>query len=237
MSLLQKIEADLTSCQNEAKALGSARFFKTGEGCYGEGDIFIGIDVPTQRTIAKKYYKDISLNEVDSLLQSKIHEHRLTSLYLLVYKYEKADLKEKKAIVDTYLKNISQVNNWDLVDSSADKILGAYFMEIKDKTLLYDFANTNDLWKQRIAIISTFYFIKKRDYADTLKISEILLDHKHNLIHKAVGWMLREAGKRDFKVEYDFLVENYKKMPRTMLRYGIEKFDEPLRLDFLKGRI
>lgn len=230
------IKIELETYINKERALISEKFFKTGKGSYGEGDIFIGITVPEQRKIAKKYYKEIKLAEVEKLLNEKTHEYRLTALLILVYKYQKAssDL-EKKEIVELYLKNVSCVNNWDLVDSSADKILGDYFILTNNKELLYDFAITDNLWKQRIAIMSTFYFIRNREYNDTLKIAEILLNHKHDLIHKAVGWMLREIGKRDFKVEYDFLIKNYKKMPRTMLRYAIEKFDEPLRQRFLKN--
>lgn len=230
------IKTELATYISKEKALISAKFFKTGKGSYGEGDVFIGITVPEQRKIAKKYYKEIKLDEVEKLLNEKIHEYRLTALFILVYKYQKASSDfQKKEIVDLYLKNVSCVNNWDLVDSSADKILGDYCMLTNNKELLYEFATTDNLWKQRIAIMSTFYFIRNKEYNDTLKIAEILLNHKHDLIHKAVGWMLREIGKRDFNIEYDFLIKNYKKMPRTMLRYAIEKFDEPLRQRFLKN--
>jgi len=156
---------------------------------------------------------------------------------MMVYKFEKAkDESEREEIVNTYLKNIEAVNNWDLVDSSAPQILGLFLWD-KSKDILYEMAQTPDLWKQRIAIMSTFYFIKQGEYDDALKISEILLNHKHDLIHKAVGWMLREIGNRDFEVEYNFLKENYKAMPRTMLRYAIEKFEPDLRQKFLKGLI
>ena len=155
----------------------------------------------------------------------------------MINKFERSKPgEEQKAIVDLYVKNIKAVNNWDLVDSSAHRILGSY-LEDKNKSLLYEFADSGDLWKQRIAVITTFHFIRNGQYSDTLKIAEILLDHKHDLIHKAVGWMLREVGKRDFETEYDFLRKNYKNMPRTMLRYAIEKFDEKLRKQFLYGEI
>ncbi|MFZ3102668.1 MAG: DNA alkylation repair protein [Desulfitobacteriaceae bacterium] len=213
------------------------RFFKTSEGSYGEGDQFIGVTVPNLRKVSKNHYKDFDLKETVKLLTEPIHEYRLAALFILVYKFEKAKNElEKEDIVNLYLNNVRSVNNWDLVDSSADKILGPYFFA-KDKELLYNFAHSSDLWKQRIAIISTFYFIKKDHFQDTLDIAKILLNHKHDLIHKAVGWMLREIGNRKFNIEYDFLKDNYKDMPRTMLRYAIEKFEPGLRQQFLKGYI
>ena len=171
------------------------------------------------------------------LLDSEIHEHRLTALLILVYKYDKSnDEEDKSEIINAYLDNLSRVNNWDLVDLSADKLLGPYLFK-RDKKLLYRFAESDDLWKQRIAIMSTFYFIKNNQYEDTLKLAEILIQHKHDLIHKAVGWMLREIGNRDYQIEYEFLKKRYNDMPRTMLRYAIEKFDEEVRQAFLKGKI
>lgn len=174
---------------------------------------------------------------VQLLLRSQVHEYRLTALVILVHKFEKAkDEADKKAIVDLYISNLEYVNNWDLVDSSADKILGAYLAE-RDRSILYRLARTNHLWSQRIAIMATFYFIRRNEFQDTLEIAKILLKHEHDLIHKAVGWMLREVGKRDFRVEYEFLKKYYKEMPRTMLRYAIEKFEPELRQQFLKGLI
>lgn len=161
----------------------------------------------------------------------------LTSLLILVKKFETAKNRiEQKQIVNVYIKNISRVNNWDLVDSSSYKIFGPYFMD-KDKALLYEYAKSNDLWKQRISMITTLHFIRNNRYGDALKISKLLLNHPHDLIHKAVGWMLREIGKRDFETEFNFLKKHYRSMPRTMLRYAIEKFDQDLRQDFLKGRL
>lgn len=231
------IKNELISYSNNKKVDFLPKFFKTGKGEYGEGDAFIGVNVPTQRKVSKKYYKEISLNDTEKLLQTNIHEFRLTALFILVEKYSKMKTeKDKKEIVDLYLTNTEYVNNWDLVDSSADKILGAYLAD-KDKSLLYELAKSDNLWKQRIAIIATFYFIRNKQFKDTIEISKILLNHKHDLIHKAVGWMLREMGNRDFDTEYNFLKDYYKEMPRTMLRYSIEKFDEDLRQKFLKGLV
>jgi 3-methyladenine DNA glycosylase AlkD len=237
MTLVKIIQKELTSYSSKEKALFFPKFFKTGKGEYAEGDKFIGVTVPNQRVVAKKYYSKISLNEIVELLHSPIHEYRLTALIMLVYKFEKQKSEsERKHIFDIYINNTDYINNWDLVDLSAPKIVGAYLFD-KDRTLLYDFAKTNHLWKQRIAIISTYYFIKRNEFEDTLRISEILLNHKHDLIHKAVGWMLREVGKMNLQVEIEFLNKNYKQMPRTMLRYAIEKFDEDLRQKYLKGNV
>lgn len=237
MNFIQTIKDELQQYVDKQKADFFPKFFQAYPGGYGEGEQFIGVTVPNQRKVARKFYKLVQLDVVEQLLQQPIHEYRLTALFMLVYKYEKLKTgSEKKAIVNFYLENISYVNNWDLVDSSAYKILGDYLLD-KQKDFLYDFARSNDLWKQRVAIIATFYFIKHKEYDDTLKIALILLTHKHDLIHKAVGWMLREIGKRDFDVEFSFLKKYYKQMPRTMLRYAIEKFDEDLRKQFLRGLI
>lgn len=233
----EQIKIDLNQYIDPEKAAFLPKFFKTSKGEYGEGDHFIGVTVPNQRIVAKRHYKGVALENVHALLCEPTHEYRLTALFMLVYKFEKAKTEqEKKAIANFYLENYSYVNNWDLVDSSAEKILGAYLFD-KDKGVLYEYAKSEHLWKQRIAIISTYYFIKNKHFSDTLEIAKILLHHKHDLIHKAVGWMLREIGNRDFAVEYDFLKEHYKEMPRTMLRYAIEKFEPELRLKFLRGII
>ena len=237
MDYLASIREELNSQKNLEKSKNLERFFKTKKGEYGYGDKFIGLSVPAQRKIAKKFYKDISIDDVLGLLDSEIHEHRLTALLILVYKYDKSnDEEEKSEIINAYLDNLSKVNNWDLVDLSADKLLGPYLFK-RDKKLLYRFAESDDLWKQRIAIMSTFYFIKNKQYEDTLKLAEMLIQHKHDLIHKAIGWMLREIGNRDYQIEYEFLKKHYNDMPRTMLRYAIEKFDEEVRQAFLKGKI
>src|SRR3990167_10649627 len=212
--MLKKIKEDLEKAANPEKVNIYQRFFKTGKGEYGEGDIFIGLTVPKQREIAKKYVS-LDLNDVNDLLSNKVHEYRLTGFLVLFRSFEKADEKEKKNIVEFYLKNIKSANNWDLIDCVADKILGNYLID-KDKKILYDLAKTDNLWKKRIAIISTFEFIKNNQFEDTLKISEILLNDEHDLIHKAVGWMLREVGKKDLEVLENFLKKHYRKMPRTM---------------------
>ncbi len=215
-----------------------AYFHKTGKGGYAEKDIFIGVTVPGIRKVANEYYKDITLKETEDLLHSNYHEERLLALIILTYKMKKAKENEQKEIIELYINNTEYINGWDLVDLSAHYTLGKYLLEHQDeKGILYELANSNDLWKQRISIVSTWIFIRNNKYEDTLKIAEILLNNEHDLIHKAVGWMLREVGKKDFNIEYDFLVKRYKQMPRTMLRYSIEKFDEELRQDFLKGRI
>ncbi len=232
--MVKSLIDEINSHANPEKAKILQRFFKTGKGEYGEGDIFLGIVVPESRKIAIQF-KDLPLEEVESLLKSKIHEERLIALLLLVHNYEK-HLERRQEIFNFYLKNTKNINNWDLVDLSAPNIVGNYLLD-KDRKILYKLANSNHLWEKRIAIISTFVFIRKNQFSDSLKIAEILLMDKHDLIHKAVGWMLREIGKRDFNAENEFLKKNYRKIPRTMLRYAIEKFPEKLRKDYLSGKI
>jgi len=223
---------DLERLKNPKKAKICQRFFKTGKGQYGEGDIFIGIKVPEQRGVAKKYIH-LNLNEIENLLKSKIHEYRLTAVLILTYKFPKLNRQDKKELTEFYLKNTKHINNWDLVDLSADKILGSYLID-KDKKILYKLARSKNLWERRIAMLSCFNFIKNNDFKDALNISEILLKDDHDLIHKAVGWMLREIGKKDQKTEEDFLKKYYKQMPRTMLRYAIERFPENKRKFYMK---
>ncbi|MCK4647816.1 DNA alkylation repair protein [Candidatus Pacearchaeota archaeon] len=255
--MLSKLKTELESLANPEQAKILQRFFKTGEGQYGEGDIFLGIKVPVQRQIAKKY--DLNLNEIQDLLNSEIHEHRLVGLFTLIGKY---NLSKKtiaplgvypgraqepltrpqstecrgKEVFDFYLANTKNINNWDLVDVSAHKIVGDFLYD-KKKEILYELAKSDNLWERRIAIISTFAFIKREQFDDSLAIAEILLKDNHDLIHKAVGWMLREVGKRDVGVLKEFLKQHYKNMPRTMLRYAIEKFEEGRRKKYLKGEI
>ncbi|HSP87817.1 MAG TPA: DNA alkylation repair protein [Ignavibacteriaceae bacterium] len=231
----------LTDLQKEVKKKSNAylsdflqRFFKTGKGDYAEGDVFAGLKVPVSRKIAMQF-RDLSFDDLSILIKSKIHEERLIALLILVDRMRKEDQKEKEKIFKFYLKNRKYINNWDLVDLSADKIVGEYLFD-KERKILFDLTKGN-LWEKRIAIISTFNFIKKNDFNTTLKISRLLLNDKHDLIHKAVGWMLREVGKRDLKTEEEFLQKYYKTMPRTMLRYAIEKFPEIKRQSYLKGKI
>lgn len=196
---------------------------------------FYGIKVPVQRTIAKKF-KDLAFDDLKALINSKVHEERLIAAFILVDQYKRGNEKKKKAVFDFYLKHRKGINNWDLVDLSAPKIIGEYLLD-KEKDLLYKFANSKDLWEKRIAILSSFAFIREHFFEDALKISEILLNDKHDLIHKGVGWMLREIGKRDIETEEEFLKKYYHNMPRTMLRYAIEKFPEKKRKNYLEGRI
>ncbi len=211
------------------------RFFKTGKGEYAEGDIFAGIKVPVSRKIALQFVH-LTLADLQKIIKSKIHEERLIALFILIAKFKKGDEKAREMIFNFYIKNIRYVNNWDLVDLSAEKIIGSFLID-KDKELLFELAESENIWKRRIAILSTFNFIKAHQFAATLKISEMLIKDKHDLIHKAVGWMLREIGKRDIQTEELFLQRFYKIMPRTMLRYAIEKFPETKRLGYLKGII
>jgi len=232
---LTEIRKEISKQKNPMQAINFQRFFKTGKGEYGEGDVFYGIKVPVQRIISKQF-KDLSLDDVKSLILSKVHEERLIAAFILVDQYKRGDGKKRKTIFDFYLKNRKGINNWDLVDLSAPKIIGAYLID-NDKNQLYKFARSKDLWEKRISIISTQTFIREHYFDDTLKISKILLHDKHDLIHKAVGWMLREIGNRDIETEGKFLKEHYKAMPRTMLRYAIEKFPEKKRKAYLLGKI
>ncbi|MCU0343270.1 MAG: DNA alkylation repair protein [Ignavibacterium sp.] len=234
MNLLE-VKKEIKKQSNPKQAVILQRFFKTGKGEYGEGDVFYGIKVPVQRTIAKKF-NDLAFEDLQVLISSKVHEERLIAAFILVDQYKKGDEKKKKSVFDFYLKNRKGINNWDLVDLSAPKIVGEYLLD-KEKDLLYKFARSKDLWEKRIAIISTQTFIRNHFFEDTLNISEILLNDKHDLIHKAVGWMLREVGNRDQKTEEEFLRKHYKTMPRTMLRYAIEKFPEKKRKSYLEGKI
>lgn len=220
------ILAELKKYANQENAKILQRFFKTGKGEYGEGDVFIGVRVPDIRKVAKEN-KDISLKKVEKLLQNKIHEARLLGLLILTYK------KLDKEIYDLYLRNTKYVNNWDLVDLTAHKIVGKY-LENKNRNILYKLAKSKSLWEKRISIISCFWFIKDKDFEDAIKISEILLHDKHDLIHKAVGWMLREIGNRDQCTEEKFLDKYHKVMPRTMLRYSIERFSDKKRKYYMK---
>jgi len=231
MSGYKRIKADLKEISDPDKALHLARFFKTGKGDYGEGDVFWGITVPAQRAIAKTHL-DASLDDIKKLLHDPVHECRLTALLILVQQYSKSSGDMQKNITEFYLSNTEKINNWDLVDLTASKILGHYLFN-KDRTILYKLAESTSLWEQRIAVVSTYHFIKNMDFGDTLSLCEKLINHKHDLIHKATGWMLREIGKRDLSVLTGFLDKNCKSMPRTMLRYAIEKLNEAQRKKYM----
>ncbi len=231
----ETISSELLKLGDADVARHSKRFFKTGSGEYGDGDRFLGIRVPVLRRESIRFI-DTPLEEVEKLLHSQFHEVRLCALLLLVKKFERGDATEKKRIFDMYLANTRFINNWDLVDSSAYHIVGAY-LEKREKDVLYGLADSVDLWHRRIAILATFCFIKRGDFSDALRISEKLLYDNEDLIHKSVGWMLREIGKRDITVLEQYLNIHYRKMPRTMLRYAIEKFPEDLRQLYLKSKI
>lgn len=228
---IQDIKNDLAHLSNPNIAFHSQLFFKTGKGEYGEGDIFLGIRVPIIRSLVKKN-RSLTLNNVLILIKSKYHEERLLAILILVELYQNKKYDQKKAIYDIYLENTKYINNWDLVDCSAHKILGPW-LESRKRDKLYLLAKSENLWERRIAIISCFHFIRRNDFEDTLALSEHLLSDTHDLMHKAVGWMLREIGNRNLGIECEFLDTFYKRMPRTMLRYAIERFPEKLRLKYL----
>jgi len=224
----QNLIKKLNAIGNKKDAVFLQRFFKTGPGEYSEGDIFIGLRVPQTRS-AIAGFEVMSLSEIQKVLQSKIHEHRLAALLISVKKFSKADELERKKIYEMYLKNAKYINNWDLVDSSAEHIVGGYLND-KDKSILKKLAKSKLIWERRIAMLATFHYIKKGRAKEAFEIAEMLLKDEHDLIHKAVGWMLREIGKRCSRpVEETFLKKYYKTMPRTMLRYAIEHFPANLK--------
>jgi 3-methyladenine DNA glycosylase AlkD len=229
--MLDQIKKDLSQLSDPERAKNLSWFFKTEKGQYGEGDVFLGIPVPEQRKVAKRYI-DLPLTDLQELLSSKIHEHRLTALLILVSKYEKADNAGRDEIFGFCLKNTENINNWDLVDLSAPRIIGNYLYN-KDRSILFKLAKSNNLWERRIAVLSTFSFISNNDFEDSLSIAKLLLHDEHDLIHKAVGWMLREIGKRNQETEERFVSKYCSQMPRTMLRYAVEKFDENKRKFYL----
>lgn len=228
-----EIRRKLQDIGDRETAKNLKRFFKTGPGEYAEGDIFLGIRAPDLRKLAKEYHRDIVSTAVTELLMSPIHEERLLALLILVRTYTKGDGSAKMRVYELYLRHIKFINNWDLVDGSAPHIIGAFLMD-KSKEPLYRLAQSNNFWERRISIISTFYFIKNNKFSETLKIAAMLISDEEDLICKAVGWMLREVGKRDLQTEENFLRGHYHKMPRTMLRYATEKFPESKRRYYLK---
>ena len=234
MATKASVKAALKQYVDPEKAAFYPRFFKTGKGEYGEGDCFLGVTVPNQRKVAKQF-KALSSDEVCKLLDDKHHECRLTALLILVEQFRRADKKERKRIFDLYFMKVDRINNWDLVDASAHKIVGPH-LEDKSRSFLHNLAKTDHLWKQRIAMIATYHFIQQDDFQDTVKLSRYFLTHEHDLIHKASGWMLREVGKRDKSVLKAFLDRHHKRMPRTMLRYAIERLPDQRRKAYLKAR-
>jgi 3-methyladenine DNA glycosylase AlkD len=230
---IAQITKRLKEMGNPERAAHSQRFFKTGKGEYAEGDIFLGIRVPELRKCAREY-REISIEDTLGLLRSELHEVRLLALFVMVAKYSLKNSPDKEVIYYSYLNHTEFINNWDLVDCSAEHVVGAHLFS-GDKMPIYKLAGSKSLWERRIGIMSTFHFIKKNHFSDTLAIAGILLRDKEDLIHKAVGWMLREVGKRDVRVEEGFLEKFYRKMPRTMLRYAIERFPDAERLAYLHG--
>lgn len=226
---------ELTSRGDARQAERAARFFKTGKGQYGEHEVFVGVMMPELLLMARSHV-ELSLDETVKLLKTAVHEARLLALLVLVNKFRAGDSAEKDAVARCYLDNTDYVNNWDLVDSSAHLILGPW-LENRDRNILDTLAGSSSLWERRIAIIATFHFIRKGKFADALRIAGLLVNDSEDLLHKAVGWMLREIGNRDRGTEEGFLMEHYRNMPRTMLRYAIEKFPEPLRKAYLAGKI
>ena len=234
MTSKARLIRDIRKVSTRARAKVSQRFFKTGPGEYGEGDRFLGTTVPDLRRLSVTY-EALPLGDLSSLLKSPWHEERLLALLILVRQYERGDHAARNAIYKLYLGHTRYVNNWDLVDASADAIVGAHLYE-GDRALLHKLAQSRSVWERRIAILASFHYIKKGEYEDALTITELLLRDEHDLIHKAVGWMLREIGKRDQTVEERFLKTHAARMPRTMLRYAIERFPEPLRRRYLNAR-
>lgn len=235
MEELLALRGALKQLADPAIAAHSQRFFKTAQGEYGEGDRFLGIRMPVLRAQARRF-RGLSLEAIEQLLDSPLHEERLCALLLLVDRFGTGDAKTRRSVYRTYLEKTGRINNWDLVDSSAPRIVGAYLSGRK-RSPLYRLAASASLWERRIAIMATFHFIRQGDFDDTLALSDRLLDDPHELIHKAVGWMLREVGNRDGAREREFLKDRYRGMPRTMLRYAIEKFPERERQRYLKSRI
>lgn len=230
---LTSLKRDARDLADPAVAAHSMTYFKNGPGQYGEGDAFLGLRVPTLRSLVKKY-RDLDYTEAVKLLTSEWHEERLLGVLLLVESYERGDNARKKRIHGAYLKNAKRVNNWDLVDSSAPQIVGAH-LTAANVGLLVDLAKSKNLWERRIAIIATQHFIRQREFRPTLTIAALLIDDREDLIHKAVGWMLREVGNRDRAVLDSFLSKYYRQMPRTMLRYAIERHPEEIRRAYLAG--
>jgi 3-methyladenine DNA glycosylase AlkD len=223
----------LLQLANPEKAILSTRYFKTGKGEYGEGDIFIGLSNPQVQALVKEHWKLTDMTDIQELINDKIHELRFAGLLVLVVKFPKSSPFHQQEIVDFYLKTVQQINNWDLVDCSAYKILGKFLLD-KDRQILYDLADSGHLWSERIAVVSCLEFIRNGQFSDIFKLSEKFLSHKHDLMHKACGWMLREVGKRDELALEEFMDEHLENMPRTMLRYAIERMEEGKRLGYLR---
>jgi 3-methyladenine DNA glycosylase AlkD len=237
-NIVKEIQEALAVLSIPEKAEFFPRFFKTGKGEYGEGDLFLGVRVPDQRSVAKEYYSKISLKDLSKLLSSKYHEHRLTALLILISKFEKTkDPQIREEIINFYFDHLKNINNWDLVDTSCYKILGRYAFENQKEDLLRKLSDSEEMWHKRIAVVGTMHYIKKSSFELTKEFVTNNLKHTHDLMHKANGWLLREMGNKNEKELISYLNTYYKEMPRTCLRYAIEKLDEEVRQDYLKGRI
>jgi len=228
-----RLQSEFKKLADPVRAKNLARFFKTGSGEYGEHDQFYGITVPEIRRVASQFHQ-LSLTDIAKLLQSPVHEVRFAALVILVWQFEHGDEAVRQSIYDFYLRHTDQINNWDLVDTSTPKIVGAYLFGQKDRSVLYRLVQSKSIWERRIAVLSTFYFIDHGQFDNSLKLAKLLLKDEHDLIHKAVGWMLREIGKRSESTLREFLDQHAVQMPRTMLRYAIEKFSPPERQKYLQ---
>lgn len=237
-NLIKEIKESLAVLSIPEKAAFFPKFFKTGKGEYGEGDKFIGVIVPEQRKVAKEYYSKISLKELSELISSPFHEHRLTALLMLISKFEKTkDQAVKDEVIKFYVNHLKYINNWDLVDTSCYKILGRYAFENQKENLLRELSKSDQMWHKRIAVVGTMYYVKKDSFELTKEFVTENLYHPHDLMHKANGWLLREMGNKNEVELINYLNQYYREMPRTCLRYAIEKLDDEVRQDYLKGRI
>lgn len=236
-SLLYTSIVDL---RDEAQAVNLARFFKTGSGQYGEGDVFLGLKVPVTRQVVKRLWRTCTFADLEECVGSQFHEVRLAALLVLVqiFQHAKNNPLEQQRCVDFYLSHTLYINNWDLVDLSCYEIVGTWLLDKADRHLLYELASEgHSLWEQRIAMVSCMAFVRQGQFDDCLAVADRLMGHPHDLIHKAVGWLLREVGKRDRQLLVDYLAPRYRTMPRTTLRYAIEHFPPEIRKDYLKGSI
>ncbi len=235
--MLAQVKKELRQYVNPKRAALAPRFFRAGKGQYAEGDKFLGVAVPDVRKVVKEFTFMLELTETELLIRSEWHEERLCGLLMLVMRYQKSSTEEEQqAYIDFYIRNFNWVNNWDLVDSTAHHLLGHWLLN-RNREYLHTLAHSGQLWQQRIAIVATLAFIRKNQYADTFALAETLKTHQHDLIHKATGWMLREAGKRNEEALHEFLREHYPTMPRTMLRYAIEKLPETERQAYLRAEV
>ena len=237
MTAAKQLQQELQNLADEKKAKHLSQFFKTGKGQYAEGDVFLGINVPTIKSIVKKYYKDVRLEDIVSMLHSPWHDYRFAALQTIVLQYEKADEDKQKELVELYLNNLDGINNWDLVDCSAHKIIGAWAYKTQDISQIIKLSDSHILWQERIAVVASWHFIKQGQYDLTLSLAKKFINHQHDLMHKAVGWMLREVGKQDKKVLTDFLDAYADRLPRTTLRYAIERFSKEEREKYMQKKI